>query len=140
MAARSMLSWPAWAIPRRRAHEPLLIMAKPDRSRLAPTALAVFGIVVFAVLGVLLGVVHEGGWISQLFLIGFALALLVEIASRLQESIRLSRRRLWQAFWFVLGVIIFAVVAYREGWEAVLFLLMFLAIWQLATFEPAGHL
>jgi hypothetical protein len=46
----------------------------------------------------------------------------------------------WQAFSFVLGVIIFAAVAYREGWEAVLFLLIFLAIWQLATFEPAGHL
>jgi hypothetical protein len=29
-----------------------------------------------------------------------------------------------------------AVVAYREGWEAVLFLLIFLAIWQLATIEP----
>jgi hypothetical protein len=41
---------------------------------------------------------------------------------------------------FVLGAIIFAAVAYREGSEAVLFLLIFLAIWQLATFEPAGHL
>jgi hypothetical protein len=59
----------------------------------------------------------------------------VEIAGALQESIRPSRRRLWQAFSFVLGVIIFAAVAYREGWEAVLFLLIFLAIWQLATFE-----
>ena len=38
-----------------------------------------------------------------------------------------------------LGVIIFAAVAYREGWEAVLFLLMFLAIWQVATIEPAGN-
>jgi hypothetical protein len=33
---------------------------------------------------------------------------------------------------------IFAAVAYREGWEEVLFLLMFLAIWRLATIEPAG--
>ena len=139
MAARSMLSWPAWAIPRRRAHEPLLIMAKPDRSRLAPTALAVFGIVVFAVLGVLLGVVRQAGWISLLFSIAFALALLVEIAGRLRESIRPSRRRLWQAFSLVLGVIILAPVAYREGWEAVPFLLIFLAIWQLATIEPAGE-
>ena len=98
MAARSMLSWPAWAIPRRRAHEPLLIMAKPDRSRLAPTALAVFGIVVFAVLGVLLGVVRQAGWISLLFSIAFALALLVEIAGALQESIRPSRRRLAGVF------------------------------------------
>jgi hypothetical protein len=31
-----------------------------------------------------------------------------------------------------------AVVAYREGWEAVLFLLIFLAIWQLASIGPAG--
>jgi hypothetical protein len=44
-----------------------------------------------------------------------------------------------QAFSLVLGVIIFATVAFREGWEAVLFLLMFLAR-QFATFEPAGHL
>jgi hypothetical protein len=34
-------------------------------------------------------------------------------------------------------VVIFAVVAYREGWEAVLFLLVFLAVWQLAAIEPA---
>jgi hypothetical protein len=39
----------------------------------------------------------------------------------------------------VLGVIILAPVAYREGWEAVLFLLIFLAIWQLDTIEPAGE-
>ena len=57
-------------------------MAKPDSSRLAPTALAVFGIVVFAVLGVLLGVVRQAGWISLLFSIAFALALLVEIAGQ----------------------------------------------------------
>jgi hypothetical protein len=46
---------------------------------------------------------------------------------------------LWQAFSLVLGVIILAPVAYREGWEAVLFLLIFLAIWQLDTIEPAGE-
>jgi hypothetical protein len=33
---------------------------------------------------------------------------------------------------------VLAVVAYREGWEAVLFLLIFLAIWQLASIGPAG--
>ena len=98
-----MLCWLAWAI--RVEEGPLLIMAKPDSSRLAPTALAVFGIVVFAVLGVLLGVVRQAGWISLLFSIAFALALLVEIAYRLQKTIRPSRRRLWQAFSFVLGVI-----------------------------------
>jgi hypothetical protein len=115
-------------------------MAKPDSSRFAPMALALFGIVVAGVLGVLLGVVREAGWLSLLLSLAFALALLVEIAGRLQKSIRPSRRRLWQAFSLALGVIIFAAVAYREGWEAVLFLLIFLAIWQLATIEPAGHL
>ena len=31
----------------------------------------------------------------------------------------------WQTFSFVLGVIIVAAVAYREGWEAVLFLMTY---------------
>ena len=52
--------------------------------------------------------------------------------------LRPSRRRLLQAISFGLGLTIFAAVAYREGWEEVLFLLMFLAIWQLASVEPAG--
>ena len=76
--------------------------------------------------------------ISLIFALAFALALLLEIAGGWQETTCPSRRRLLQAFSFVLGAIIFAAVAYREGWEAVLFLLMFLAIWQLATIEPAG--
>jgi hypothetical protein len=114
-------------------------MAKLNRSRFAPRALALFGIVLAGVLGVLLSAVRQAGWISLLFSLAFALALLVEIAGRLQESIRPSRRRLWQAFSLVLGVIILAAVAYREGWEAVLFLLIFLAIWELATIEPAGE-
>jgi hypothetical protein len=112
-------------------------MAKSDNSRLAPMALAVFGIVVAGVLGVLLGVVREAGWLSLLFALSFALALLVQVAGGLQEWIRPSRRRLWQAFSFVLGVIVLAAIAYRQGWEAVLFVLIFLAIWQLATIEPA---
>jgi hypothetical protein len=32
------------------------------------------------------------------------------------------------------------MVAYREGWEAVLFLLIFLAIWKVATIQPVGNL
>jgi hypothetical protein len=43
-----------------------------------------------------------------------------------------------QAFSLVTGAIIFAVVTYREGWEAALFLLIFLGIWQVATTEPAS--
>jgi hypothetical protein len=47
-------------------------------------------------------------------------------------------RRLLQAFSFVLGVIVLAAVAYREGWEAVLFLLIFLAIWHLGSYRAVG--
>jgi dipeptide/tripeptide permease len=112
------------------------IMPALDRSRPARTALALFGLVGAGVLGVILGVVREAGWLSLLFALAFALALLLEIAEW-RETSRPSRRRLLQAFSFVLGVVIFAVVAYREGWEAVLFLLVFLAVWQLAAIEPA---
>jgi dipeptide/tripeptide permease len=107
-----------------------------DRSRSARMALALFGLVGAGILGVILGV-REAGWLSLLFALAFALALLLEIAGRWRETSRRSRRRLLQAFSLVLGVVIFAVVAYREGWEAVLFLLMFLAVWQLATIELA---
>jgi hypothetical protein len=102
-------------------------------------ALALLGLVGAGVLGVILGVVREAGWLSLIFALAFALALLLEIAGGWQETTRPSRRKLMQAFSFALGVIIFAAVAYREGWEAVLFLLMFLAIWQLAIIEPAGN-
>jgi hypothetical protein len=110
-----------------------------DRSRPARMALALFGLAGAGVLGVILGVVREAGWLSLIFALAFALALLLEIAGGWQETTRPSRRRLLQTFSFALGIIIFAAVAYREGWEAVLFLLMFLAIWQLATIWPAGN-
>ena len=86
--------------------------------------------------GLILGVVRQAGWIGLIFSLAFALALLLEIAGGWQETTRPFRRRLLQAFLFSLGVITLAVVAYREGWEAVLFLLIFLAIWQLATIQP----
>jgi len=121
-----------------RGWEPPLIMAKLDSSRPARMALALFGLVVAGVLGVILGVVREAGWLSLIFALAFALALLLEIAGGWQETTRRSQRRLLQAFSFVVGVIILAVVVYREGWEAVLFLLIFLAIWQLATIKTAG--
>ena len=109
-----------------------------DRSRPARMALALFGLVGTVLGGVLLGVLREAGWLSLLFAMAFALALLLEIAGGWQETTRRSRRRLLQAFSFVLGVIILAVLMYREGWEAGLFVLIFLAIWQLATIETAG--
>ena len=109
-----------------------------DRSRPARMALALFGLAGTVAGGVLLGVLREAGWLSLIFALAFALALLLEIAGGRQETTRRSRRRLLQAFSFVVGVIILAVVVYREGWEAVLFLLIFLAIWQLATIKTAG--
>jgi hypothetical protein len=111
-----------------------------DRSRPARMALALFGLVGTVAGGVLLGVLREAGWLSLLFALAFALALLLEIAGGWQETTRPYRRRRLQAFTFVVGVIILAVVMYSEGWEAVLFLLIFLAIWQLASIGPAVDL
>ena len=113
-------------------------MSALDRSRPARMALALFGLVVAGVLGLLLGVVREAGWLSLLFALAFALALLLEFAGGWQETTRPFRRRLLQAFLFVVGGVILATVAYREGWEAVLFLLIFLAIWQLDTYRVGG--
>ena len=113
-------------------------MSALDRSRPARMALAFFGLVVASTLGVILGVVRQAGWISLIFSLAFALALLLEIAGGWQETTRSYRRRLLQAFSFVLGVIVLAAVAYREGWEAVLFLLIFLAIWQLGSYRAGG--
>jgi hypothetical protein len=114
------------------------IMAALDRSRPARMALALFGLVGAGVLGLLLGVVREAGWLSLLFALAFALALLLEFAGGWQETTRPFRRGLLQAFLFVVGGIILATVAYREGWEAVLFVLIFLAIWQLDTYRVGG--
>ena len=109
-------------------------MSALDRSRPARMAVAFFGLVVASTLGVILGVVRQAGWISLIFSLAFALVLLLEIAGGWQETTRPFRRRLFHAVSFVLGVIILATVAYREGWEAVLFVLIFLAIWELATY------
>jgi hypothetical protein len=43
-------------------------------------AVAFFGLVVASTLGVILGVVRQAGWISLIFSLAFALALLLEIA------------------------------------------------------------
>jgi hypothetical protein len=75
------------------------------------------GLIISAILGLFLGVVREAGWLSLIFALGFALALLLEIAGGWQETTRPSRRRLLQAFSLVVGAIIFAVIIYREGWE-----------------------
>ena len=113
-------------------------MSALDRSRPARMAVAFFGLVVASTLGVILGVVRQAGWISLIFSLAFALALLLEIARGWEETTCPFRRKLLQASLFCLGVITLAVVGYREGWEAVLFLLIFLAIWRLASIGPAG--
>ena len=92
-----------------------------DRSRPARMALAVLGIVIAVTFGVLLGVVRQAGWLSLIFALAFALALLLEIAGSWEEATRPSRRRLLQAFSFVVGMIILAVVTYREGWRQLYF-------------------
>jgi hypothetical protein len=69
-----------------------------DRSRPARMALALFGLVGAGVLGVILGVVREAGWLSLLFTLAFALALLLEIGGRWRETTRPSRRRLRRRF------------------------------------------
>ena len=114
-------------------------MSALDRSRPTRMGLAFFGLVGSGVLGLLLGVVREAGWLSLVFALAFALALLMEIASGWQETTRPYRRRLLQAFVLVGAAIIFATVAYREGWETVLFLLLFLAIWQVASYRPVSR-
>ena len=77
-----------------------------DRSRPARMALALLGMVGAGVLGVILGVVREAGWLSLLFALAFALALLLEMAGGWRETTRPYRRRLLQAFSFVSGMII----------------------------------
>jgi hypothetical protein len=44
-------------------------------------ALALFGLVGAGILGVILGVVREAGWLSLIFALAFALALLLEIVA-----------------------------------------------------------
>ena len=114
-------------------------MARLDRSRPSRIAIAVLGIVITVTLGTLLGVVRDAGWLSLLFALGFALALLLEIAGGWEESTRPYQRRVLHAFLLLLGMIILGVVAYKEGWEPTLFLLIFLAIWQVASIEPSSE-
>ena len=113
-------------------------MSALDRSRPARMALALFGLVVSGVLGLLLGVIRQATWISLIFALAFALALLLEIAGGWREQLVHFGENLLQASLFGLGVITLAVVAYREGWEAVLFLLIFLAIWHPHSYRAGG--
>jgi len=114
-------------------------MARVDRSRPSRIAFAMVGIVIAGSFGFIAGLRPGAAWLGLILALGFALALLLEIAGGWEEATRPSRRRLLQALGLVSGMIILAVVIYREGWETALFLLIFLAIWQVASIEPAGE-
>jgi uncharacterized membrane protein (UPF0136 family) len=94
-------------------------------------ALAVLGMLVCGVVGMVVGLVRHSIWLSLLLVVAFALALLWEIAMRLWEANQL--RGLWLAA--AIGAGILAAVAFRDGWEAIVFLLLFLAIWHLEGIE-----
>jgi hypothetical protein len=56
-------------------------------------AVAFLGLVVASSLGVILGVVRQAGWISLIFSLAFALALLLEIAGGWEETTRPFRAK-----------------------------------------------
>jgi drug/metabolite transporter superfamily protein YnfA len=111
-------------------------MARIDRSRPSRIAFAMVGTVIAAIFGFIAGLRPGAAWLGLILALGFALALLLEIAGGWEETSRPYRRRALQAFWLILGLIILGVVTYREGWELTLFLLIFLAIWHVASIEP----
>ena len=112
-------------------------MAKVDRSRPSRIAFAMAGLAIASIFRLIAGLRPGGAWLGLIFALGFALAPLMEFAGGWEETTRPYRRRLLQAFWLVLGLIILAVVTYREGWETALFLLIFMAIWHVASIEAS---
>jgi hypothetical protein len=112
-------------------------MAALDRSRPSRIAFAMVGLLIATIFRFIAGFRPGAAWLGLIFALGFALALLMEFAGSWEEATRPYRRRVLQAFWLILGLIILAVVIYREGLEAALFLLIFLAIWQVASIEAS---
>ena len=112
-------------------------MARLDRSRPSRIAFAMVGLVVATIFRLLAGLRPGAAWLGLIFALGFGLALLMEFAGGWEEVTRPYRRRALQAFWLVLGLIILAVATYREGWETALFLLIFMAIWHVASIEAS---
>jgi len=112
-------------------------MAKLDRSRPSRIAFAMVGLVVATIFRLIAGLRPGAAWLGLIFSLCFGLALLVEFAGGWEETTRPYRRRALQAFWLILGLIILGVVTYRDGWELTLFLLIFLAIWQVASIEAS---
>jgi hypothetical protein len=108
-----------------------------DRSRPFRIEVAAVGLVIAIVFRFIAGLRPGASWLGLIFALGFALALLLEFAGGWERTTRPYRRRALQAFWLILGLTILGVVTYREGWELTLFLLIFLAIWQVASIEAS---
>ena len=108
-----------------------------DRSRPFRIEVAAVGLVIAIVFRFIAGLRPGASWLGLIFALGFALALLLEFAGGWERTTRPYRRRALQAFWLILGLIILGVVTYIEGWELTLFLLIFLAIWQVASIEAS---
>jgi len=95
------------------------------------------GLVVATIFRLFAGLRPGAAWLGLIFALGFGLALLMEFAGGWEEVTRPYRRRALQAFWLIFGLIILGVVTFREGWEATLFLLIFLAIWHVTSIEAS---
>ena len=108
-----------------------------DRSRPFRIEVAAVGLVIATIFRFIAGIRPGASWLGLIFALGFALALLLEFAGGWERTTRPYRRRALQAFWLILGLIILGVVTYRDGWELTLFLLIFLAIWQVASIEAS---
>ena len=87
-------------------------------------ALAAFGILASIFVNMVVGPFHQGQWLGLLFGLAFSLALLSEIARGANQRPTLLA--------VVAGVAILMVSAILLGWEAVAFMLVFLAIWFLS--------
>jgi len=112
-------------------------MARIDRSRPFRIEFALVGLVAASIFRLIAGLRPGAAWLSLTFALAFALALLMEFAGGWEQTTRPYRRRALQAFWLILGLIILGVLTYIEGWELTLFLLIFLAIWQVASIEAS---
>jgi hypothetical protein len=108
-----------------------------DRLRPFRIEVAAVGLLIAIIFRFIAGIRPGASWLGLIFALGFALALLLEFAGGWERTTRPYRRRALQAFWLILGLIILGVVTYREGWELTLFLLIFLAIWQVASIEAS---
>lgn len=86
-------------------------------------ALAALGILASIVVNMVVGVFHQGQWLSLFFGLAFSLALLSEIA------MSSGRTKSPLAASVVAGVAILAAGAVLLDWESIVFMLLFLAIW-----------